>query len=41
MGYWSGAVNYKRVNFENVGKKVINGNIINLVKFKKYGNNKD
>ena len=29
------------VNFENVGKKVINGNIINLVKFKKYGNNKD
>ena len=29
------------VNFENVGKKVINGNIINLVKYKKYGNNKD
>ncbi len=28
------------VNFENVGKKVINGNIITLEKFKKYGNQK-
>ena len=26
------------VNFENVGKKVINGNIINLEKFKTNGN---
>ena len=26
------------VNFENVGKKVINGNIINLEKFKNDGN---
>ena len=26
------------VNFENVGKKVINGNIIILEKFNKYGN---
>ena len=26
------------VNFENVGKKVINGNIISLEKFKKYEN---
>ena len=29
------------VNFENVGKKVINGNIIILEKFTKYGNKKD
>ena len=28
------------VNFENVGKKVINGNIISLEKFNKYGNKK-
>ena len=28
------------VNFENAGKKVINGNIITLEKFKKYGNQK-
>ena len=26
------------VNFENVGKKVINGNVINLEKFKINGN---
>ena len=26
------------VNFENVGKKVINGNIISLEKFKKHAN---
>ena len=26
------------VNFENVGKKVINGNIISLEKFKKHEN---
>ena len=29
------------VNFENVGKKVINGNIIILEKYNKYGNKKD
>ena len=29
------------VNFENVGKKVINGNIIILEKFNKNGNKKD
>ena len=29
------------VNFENVGKKVINGKLISLEKFDKYGNNKD
>ena len=29
------------VNFENVGKKVINGNIISLEKFNIYGNKKD
>ena len=29
------------VNFENVGKKVINGNIIMLEKFDKYGNKKN
>ena len=29
------------VNFENTGKKVINGNIISLEKFNKYGNKKD
>ena len=29
------------VNFENAGKKVINGNIINLEKFSKYGNTED
>ena len=29
------------VNFENAGKKVINGNIILLEKFNIYGNKKD
>ena len=29
------------VNFENVGKKVINGNIVALEKFKKYGKKND
>ena len=29
------------VNFENVGKKVINGNIISLEKYNRYGNQKD
>ena len=29
------------VNFENTGKKVINGNIISLEIFNKYGNKKD
>ena len=29
------------VNFENAGKKVINGNIISLEKFNIYGNKKD
>ena len=29
------------VNFENAGKKVINGNVISLEKFKKNENRKD
>tara|TARA_B100000029_G_scaffold72788_1_gene64558 strand:+ start:2000 stop:2188 length:189 start_codon:yes stop_codon:yes gene_type:complete len=29
------------VNFENIGKKVINGKIISLEKLNKYGNKKD
>ena len=29
------------VNFENVGKKVINGNIISLERFNIYGNRRD
>ena len=29
------------VNFENVSKKVINGNIISLEKYNRYGNQKD
>ena len=33
--------NKATINFENAGKKVINGNIISLEKFKGYGNNKD
>ena len=43
MGYWTNTSIIKEkitVNFENVGKKVINGNIISLEKFNKYGNKK-